>query len=227
MRMGSFFEWFLKELAALTNSNITWVMLWQTLTCGESPLEETEALTETDERLIAVGLSFCIWLWQDLNALLSRGASDVLHIHGAEAAYPEFGRPLLDYVQAVDMQSYEKVKDMIWYEVNTSHDRRIRRDSRLENTIEFRKTEFYLSIWRFTLWRPRMSICVTKSGRLGWVPEVAVKGDVVAIVALDVPLALRPCSDGLYQLVGEAFVHGAMQGEIVKDMESFDRIDII
>ena len=72
-----------------------------------------------------------------------------------------------------------------------------------------------------------MCICTTASGKLGRLPHIAAKGNVVAIVALDVGLLLRPCKNGCYQLVGEAFIHGIMDGEAVNDMESFDSLRIV
>ncbi|KAF1994471.1 HET-domain-containing protein [Amniculicola lignicola CBS 123094] len=55
--------------------------------------------------------------------------------------------------------------------------------------------------------------CSTKGGSIGWVPESARSGDLVAVFhGGRVPYILRPCEGG-YTFVGEAYVHDAMQGE--------------
>ena len=72
-----------------------------------------------------------------------------------------------------------------------------------------------------------MSICVTSSDRLGWVPDVALCGDVVAILPLEVPLILRPCEEASYKVVGESYVHGIMDGEAIKGRKVFDKIRLV
>lgn len=66
---------------------------------------------------------------------------------------------------------------------------------------------------------------VTEAGYMALVPELARPGDVVAVIfGLEVPFLLRKDGDhgkveeqGTYQLVGECYVHGIMDGEVVKD----------
>jgi len=66
---------------------------------------------------------------------------------------------------------------------------------------------------------------VTKAGYMALVPELALPGDVVAVLfGLGVPFLLRRDDDHgkvegqvTYQLVGECYVHGIMDGEVVKD----------
>lgn len=62
--------------------------------------------------------------------------------------------------------------------------------------------------------------CSTSQGRVGWVPANAEIGDVVCV--LDggrVPFILRPIArrEMVFRLVGEAYIHGLMQGEAKSD----------
>ncbi len=71
-------------------------------------------------------------------------------------------------------------------------------------------------------------MCVTKKGFVGMVPPLTVardenvtrRGDVVFLVrGADVPFVLRPIGeekDKRFQLVGEAYIHGVMDGEMAK-----------
>lgn len=62
-------------------------------------------------------------------------------------------------------------------------------------------------------------------GILGLVPETTTEGDVCCIVArCQVPLILRPAADGSghYTVVGDAYLHGYMYGEVARDVEAGD-----
>ncbi|KAF2126261.1 HET-domain-containing protein [Dothidotthia symphoricarpi CBS 119687] len=66
------------------------------------------------------------------------------------------------------------------------------------------------------------SLFVTKTGRFGMGPPLFHGGDEVWILAgADVPLILRPSgsSGEEFELVGEAYIHGIMQGEGVPDVQ--------
>lgn len=55
----------------------------------------------------------------------------------------------------------------------------------------------------------------TSRGRVGWVPAEAEVGDFVCVLSgARVPFILRPVAvrEGVFRLVGEAYVHGLMQG---------------
>lgn len=44
------------------------------------------------------------------------------------------------------------------------------------------------------------------------------QGDVIAVMfGMNIPLVLRPVGGDYYQIVGEAYVHGIMDGEVMKD----------
>jgi hypothetical protein len=64
--------------------------------------------------------------------------------------------------------------------------------------------------WRF---------CVTETGLIGMVPREAQKGDVICVMdGASVPFVLRQSTDSMrvpstYQLVGESYIHGMMDGE--------------
>ncbi|KAE8441364.1 hypothetical protein EG329_005467 [Mollisiaceae sp. DMI_Dod_QoI] len=70
-------------------------------------------------------------------------------------------------------------------------------------------------------------LMVTSRGYFGLVSYTVQKGDIVVILfGCSVPMILRPCEEG-YRLVGEAYIHGMMEGlEWLKDeevhVETFD-----
>ena len=56
--------------------------------------------------------------------------------------------------------------------------------------------------------------CSTKEGRIGLVPNVCLKGDLVALfLGADVPFVIRPVDARLFVVVGECYIHGIMNGE--------------
>lgn len=69
--------------------------------------------------------------------------------------------------------------------------------------------------------------CRTEEGRLAQVRTEAKNGDLfVVIVGAEVPYLLRPTEkDGVYTLIGDAFLFGVMQGETMGD-ERYETADI-
>jgi len=66
----------------------------------------------------------------------------------------------------------------------------------------------------------RRKFFLSKSGFMGLSPIATCKGDVICIILGGVtPFVLRPASHGRYQLVGECYVHGIMDGESMVDLE--------
>ena len=64
------------------------------------------------------------------------------------------------------------------------------------------------------------SLCLTESGSLGLVPMIAQPGDRFCVFpGLPTPMVLRPWSDNKYKLVGEAYLNGVMQGEVITKLE--------
>jgi hypothetical protein len=58
----------------------------------------------------------------------------------------------------------------------------------------------------------------TKNDLLGLAPNSAKPGDSVAFVRNSpVPFIIRKVADGRYELVGEAYIHGLMHGELGKE----------
>ncbi|KAI8935043.1 hypothetical protein NX059_008707 [Plenodomus lindquistii] len=73
-------------------------------------------------------------------------------------------------------------------------------------------------VWRFTR---TQRLVTTSSGRIGMAPNEILKGDMACVVpGADVPLLLRPTGDqsGLVRLVGSCYVHGVMDGEVLRDV---------
>ncbi|EUC29241.1 hypothetical protein COCCADRAFT_40367 [Bipolaris zeicola 26-R-13] len=61
-------------------------------------------------------------------------------------------------------------------------------------------------------------LITTKTGYLGLAPIMIHAGDVVAILlGSQIPILLRPVGDNRFQFVGECYVHGLMDGEILSD----------
>lgn len=59
--------------------------------------------------------------------------------------------------------------------------------------------------------------CSTKQGRIGLAPCTTQKGDLVAIImGADVPFVLRSTDVGTYELVGDCYIHGVMNGEALE-----------
>jgi hypothetical protein len=70
-------------------------------------------------------------------------------------------------------------------------------------------------------------ICRTAQGRLGQVRTEAMEGDLfVVIVGAEVPYLLRPTeNEGVYTLIGDAFLLGVMQGEALTD-DQYETVNI-
>lgn len=82
-------------------------------------------------------------------------------------------------------------------------------------------------------WRPMISrssgrkYIGSQRGYLGVGPTTTLQGDVIAIMlGMDTPLVLRPAGDDHYQIVGEAYVHGIMDGEVMKDSHAVQEFKI-
>lgn len=70
--------------------------------------------------------------------------------------------------------------------------------------------------------------CCTNNGYLGMVPVLAKKGDkICAFLGAATPFVVRPKGDGVYQLVGECYVHCMMNGEILKLPNFEERLEDI
>lgn len=73
-------------------------------------------------------------------------------------------------------------------------------------------------------WRPMVyrssgrRYFVSQQGYLGLGPSTISAGDIIAIIlGLDTPLVLRAIDKDHYQILGEAYVHGIMDGELMDD----------
>jgi hypothetical protein len=63
------------------------------------------------------------------------------------------------------------------------------------------------------------TLAVLKEGYVGLVPKTAETGDVVCILfGCDTPVVLRPVGND-FLFVGECYVHGIMDGELIKEYE--------
>jgi hypothetical protein len=70
------------------------------------------------------------------------------------------------------------------------------------------------------------NLCVTAGGYLGHVPSGSQTGDKICILFVSaVPFIPRKDKEGFFKFVGECYVHGIMDGEVMKerDMETLSR----
>lgn len=64
------------------------------------------------------------------------------------------------------------------------------------------------------------ALITTRTGYLGLAPNDVRSGDIVAILlGCNFPMVLRPCTKNLYHVVGECYVHGLMDGEILRQKD--------
>lgn len=71
--------------------------------------------------------------------------------------------------------------------------------------------------------------CTTAQGRMGQVRNEAVPGDLFCVISgAEVPYVVRPNTqvEGTYELIGDAFLVGVMQGETLQD-ERYETVDIV
>ncbi|KAG6118132.1 hypothetical protein E4U14_007178 [Claviceps sp. LM454 group G7] len=76
----------------------------------------------------------------------------------------------------------------------------------------------------------RHALCVTREHLMGLVPLLAKQGDLIVVMhGCDVPYVIRHTQEqGYYQLVGEAYVHGVMNGEAMEQgVESYSDIVLL
>lgn len=72
-------------------------------------------------------------------------------------------------------------------------------------------------------------LITTTHGYLGLAPEAVQKGDLIAIVyGCNFPVVLRTCGE-MYRLVGESYVDGIMDGELMeaKERGKYPEVDLI
>ncbi|OJJ46186.1 hypothetical protein ASPZODRAFT_2071477 [Penicilliopsis zonata CBS 506.65] len=72
-------------------------------------------------------------------------------------------------------------------------------------------------------------VCATKQGRVGLVPTTAKEGDLIALFyGSRVPFIIRQSNEHTseYNLIGECYIHGLMQGEWFHDKTSHEGIQI-
>jgi hypothetical protein len=84
-------------------------------------------------------------------------------------------------------------------------------------------SQIHMLVWNANGWQ----FCSTASGYLGWAPTDAIIGDSLYVVyGSRVPFVLRPCDTtpsvssvegGHFFMIGTAFVHGFMNGELTRE----------
>ena len=70
-------------------------------------------------------------------------------------------------------------------------------------------------------WACGRTVIVSQSGLIGLGPWRTLPGDIICRLAgLSVPTILRRRDDEAYTFVGDAYVHGVMDGEAIKTVEA-------
>ena len=65
---------------------------------------------------------------------------------------------------------------------------------------------------------------IANNGSTGLTPVDATEGGVVALLlGSDVPIVLRDRGDGTYEVIGECYLHGVMNGEAIEDRDVWNR----
>jgi hypothetical protein len=123
-------------------------------------------------------------------------------IHNAEYAIPTYRR--LHSIN--DFTHYQEWEH--WF--RASFGERLRLRSSSKSKFEAITTRIATVSWGRMFMR-------TQNGRIGFVPRDSQEGDVIAVLSgCRVPMVLRP-RDGYYIVVGDAYVHGIMDGEAIED----------
>ncbi len=66
----------------------------------------------------------------------------------------------------------------------------------------------------------------SERGRTGLLPANSMAGDIVVVIfGCHVPLALRPLEAGGYTLLGECYLEGIMDGEMIQRLQDADRLE--
>ncbi|PVH91329.1 HET-domain-containing protein [Periconia macrospinosa] len=87
-----------------------------------------------------------------------------------------------------------------------------------EKSIGFGKITQCLRLAMLSL--NQRALITTRTGYLGLAPNNVRSGDIVAILlGCNFPMILRPCTKDLYHVVGECYVHGLMDGEILRQKD--------
>ena len=96
---------------------------------------------------------------------------------------------------------------------------------------EIHKRNEFAEIWvcatRMALHR---RFCLSREGRIGWVPYAAQEGDIVSLMrGSPVPVIIRPVQrENSYLMIGQCYIHGIMDGEAVAGKEDqFRRIQLV
>lgn len=67
-------------------------------------------------------------------------------------------------------------------------------------------------------WSSKRRICLTRKDKLAFVPQSAKETDIICVLyGSRVPYVLRRIEEGYYQVIGECYVYGIMDGEALDD----------
>lgn len=163
----------------------------------------------------------CLDLLRNHSSMLNSSESEIMRAYcdTLVAGAALYGRPY-DNVQEHEAM-INTLRKPYWQlrfdDLDTSHDS----DGAQTDTKSRRTTagrNYGLLLADFTNCR---RICLTKSGKIGLVPALAVEGDVVCIIFGAVcPLILR-CSGDEHTLIGDAYINGVMYDGVAMEENDF------
>ncbi|KAG4431577.1 hypothetical protein IFR05_012941 [Cadophora sp. M221] len=167
-------------------------------------------------RLHGNPLEACTYLLDVMN--LCKISDDKLKESGEEIyADPSMRERAFERVPVADLYSEGFVRCATIEECHLGHagvisnfDRYQKRDPTIAGSVTDKLKSYYIMMGKQVERRP----FVTMKGFVGLAPKHAEKGDVIVIFpGAKFPYVLRRCTDGMFVLIGEAFVHGLMYGE--------------
>lgn len=76
----------------------------------------------------------------------------------------------------------------------------------------------------FDTWSAGRRFCLTQGGGMGWVSQAACEGDpIVRLVGCNIPFVLRQRESGSFQVIGDAYLHGAMHDRLAMATDTGER----
>ena len=95
------------------------------------------------------------------------------------------------------------------------------RESFSESSSEPFSGSYFKRAWTASFFR---RFFIVSDGSMGLAPADAEAGDAVSLIlGCDAPFVLRDRGDGTYQIIGECYLHGVMDGEAMKDTAAWNR----
>jgi hypothetical protein len=261
--IGPTLEKLLLFCGPLSENPIPWSILWRVLIRDISfPSVSTRYLPRaaaTEEQYVQIAVDALIYDSQIAQFQHHKDFGPMVDSSGKKMSEPEFGAPLVNFQMGQELphpaneqvktrklhaakaqKTWQKLKGVIrrfrWPRQSPPIPHPVAH-SDIRHVVNMNLCINLMSTFR------HRSFCVTESGRCGWIPDVSIPGDVIAVFAgHDVPMVLRDCENSsckvigdydyeyqTYKVVGDSYIHRIMDGEAVegKGAAAFNRIRLI